>query len=422
MKKIVINGGKKLHGTLNIDGMKNAALPIIFATVLVNGDCYIENVPNIDDVCVCLEIIKEMGADVEWLSDNEVRINTGNIVPQTVSYDLCKKIRASYYLMGVELGRYGVTKIGYPGGCNLGKSRPMEQHIKGFKALGAEIQENAFDISGTAPDGKLHASKINFDFTTVGGTINIILASVLTPGITVIENAAREPHIVDLANFLNTCGANIKGAGSETIKITGVDSLHGCSYTIIPDMIVAGTYMVAAAITGGVVKLENVIPKHLESVSAKLSEIGVVVEEDGDSIIVDANNKKLSPVTINTQPYPGFPTDMQAQFGALLSVVPGESKIIENIYQKRFKYTDELSRMGAVIEVGEKSATFNGVPKLHGASVRATDLRAGGAIVIAALAAQGTTEIDDIHIIERGYDNIVGNLSSIGADISIIDD
>lgn len=422
MRKIAINGGNKLNGSLIINGMKNAALPIIYATVLTKGDNIIENVPNIIDVHICLTIIEKMGAKIEWLNSNTVRINTDELDPGSAPVEEFRKTRASYYLMGAELGRYGKTKIGYPGGCNFGDKRPIEQHIKGFKALGAVMNEEANCISGEAEGGMLHSAKINFDFVTVGGTANIMLASVLTPGVTVIETAAREPHIVDLANFLNTCGAKIQGAGSETIKITGVESLKGSTYTIIPDMIEAGTYMVAAAITGGVLKLENVIPKHLESISAKLSEIGVTVEENGESVIVDASGKNLSPVTIKTKAYPGFPTDMQAQFGALLSIVPGESKIIENIYQKRFKYADELMRMGASVDVNQTSATFHGVEKLHGANVRSTDLRAGGAIILAGLAAEGTTVIDDIHIIERGYADIVGMLRSVGADIRYIED
>ncbi len=422
MSKIEIVGGNKLNGSLVINGMKNAVLPIIYATVLTKGDNIIENVPNIIDVHICLTIIKKMGAKVDWLNANTVKINTDDLVPGSAPIEEFKKTRASYYLMGAELGRYGKTTIGYPGGCNFGDKRPIEQHIKGFRALGAVINEEENRITGMTEQGGLHSAKINFDFVTVGGTANIMLASVLTPGVTIIETAAREPHIVDLANFLNTCGAKIQGAGSETIKITGVESLKGSSYAIIPDMIEAGTYMVAAAITRGVLKLENVIPKHLESISAKLGEIGISVEENGDSVIIDATKGELSPVNIKTQAYPGFPTDMQAQFAALLTLVPGDSKIIENIYQKRFKYTDELTRMGASIDVDQTSATIHGIEKLHGANVRSTDLRAGGAIIIAALAAEGTTVIDDIHFIERGYDNIVGMLKSVGANIRYIED
>lgn len=420
MRKIIINGGKPLEGVIEIDGMKNAAMPIIFGCLLVDGDCYIDNLPDINDVKVCLQIIEGMGAEVERISQNSVRINTRNVSGGSSEYALVSKIRASYYLMGAELGRFGKMSVGCPGGCNFGK-RPIDQHVKGFSALGVDITETSDYLNGIAWKG-LKGANIFFDVVSVGATINVMLAAVRAEGTTIIDNAAKEPHIVDLANFLNTCGADIRGAGTNTIKINGVDSLEGCSYTIIPDMIEAGTYMVAAAATKGKLTINNVIPRHLESVSVKLIEMGVTVIENDDSVTVDAVNSDIRHVNIKTMPYPGFPTDMHPQFGVLMAVAKGQSVMFESIYEeKRFKYIDELARMGANVTISGKVATFTGVEGLRGAKVRAADLRAGAAVVIAGLCAKGVTEIDDIHLIERGYDSIVEKLSAVGADIRYIE-
>lgn len=420
MRKIIINGGKPLEGVIEIDGMKNAAMPIIFGCLLVDGDCYIDNLPDINDVKVCLRIIEGMGAEVERISPNCVRINTANVSGGTSEYELVSKIRASYYLMGAELGRFGKMSVGCPGGCNFGK-RPIDQHVKGFSALGVDITETPDYLNGIAWKG-LKGANIFFDVVSVGATINVMLAAVRAEGTTIIDNAAKEPHIVDLANFLNTCGADIRGAGTNTIKINGVDALEGCSYTIIPDMIEAGTYMVAAAATGGKLTINNVIPRHLESVSVKLVEMGINVIENDDSVTVDAVNSEMRHVNIKTMPYPGFPTDMHPQFGVLMAIAKGQSVMFESIYEeKRFKYIDELVRMGANVSISGKIATFTGVEGLRGAKVRAADLRAGAAVVIAGLCAKGVTEIDDVHLIERGYDSIVEKLSAVGADIRYIE-
>ncbi len=420
MKKIKIIGGNSLNGEIAISGMKNAAMPIIYACLLVKGDCYIDNLPDIRDVRICLEIIENMGAKVERLNESSVKINCDGAVGGSAPSELVSKIRASYYLLGAELGRFGKTKVTLPGGCNFG-SRPIDQHLKGFRALGAVMDASSDEyVVGEAPEG-LHSANIFFDLVSVGATINAILAAACIEGTTIIDNAAREPHIVDLANFLNTCGADIRGAGTETIKINGKKELRGCSYTIIPDMIEAGTYLIAAAATKGCIKITNVIPKHLESTVAKLEEMGVKIIEEGESVIADGREVVLKPVAIKTRPYPGFPTDMHPQFGTLLSIASGESTVIEGIYEKRFKYADELARMGARITVQNERASFKGIAKLHGATVRATDLRAGAAVVLAGLCADGVTYIEDVHIIERGYDDIVGKLKKVGADIEYID-
>ena len=420
MKKIVINGGKPLFGEISISGMKNAAMPIIYACLLVKGDCFIDNLPNIRDVRICLEIIESMGAEVERLGENSVRINCDNAVGGTAPSELVSKIRASYYLLGAELGRFGRTKVTLPGGCNFG-TRPIDQHLKGFRALGAQMDDSSDEyVTGEAPEG-LRPTNIFFDVVSVGATMNIMLAATCVEGTTIIDNAAREPHVVDLANFLNTCGADIRGAGTDTIKINGTKELQGCSYTIIPDMIEAGTYLIAAAATKGMLKITNVIPKHLDSTVAKLEEMGVKIIEEGESVTADGRDITLKAVNIKTRPYPGFPTDMHPQFGVLLAIAEGEGQIFEGIYEKRFKYTDELIRMGAKINVELKKATFKGVSGLKGAAVRAADLRAGAAVVLAGLCADGTTQIDDVHLIERGYDDIVGKLQRVGADIEYVE-
>ncbi len=420
MDKIIVKGGACLHGSVEISGMKNAALPIIYACVLVEDKCIIENIPNVRDVALSLEILRGMGATVNSLGKNTVEIDCTNLKGGSSAPALVQKIRASYYLLGSEFGRFGEANVAYPGGCDFG-GRPIDQHIKGFECLGGTVSTNADNghIEIKAEDGGPAGANIFFDVVTVGATINVMLAAVLAEGTTIIENAAREPHIVDLANFLNTCGARVSGAGTDVIKIKGVNSLHGCTYAIIPDMIEAGTYMIAAAATGGCVKLTNVIPKHLESVSSKLEEAGAVVDEYDDTVIV-TGKEIIRKANVKTHPYPGFPTDMQPQMAVLLCLANGVSYVSEGVYEKRFRYVEELKRMGAAIKVDGRTAVIQGGRPLHGASVRAVDLRAGVAMVIAALRAEGTTEITDIHLIERGYDDIVGKLKSLGADIEKI--
>ena len=416
MEKILIRGGKPLYGTIEIDGMKNAALPILFATLLVPGKCRIDNLPAVRDIVLTLEILKSLGAVVDKINENCVEIDATNASTILPSTDLTKKMRASYYLLGAGIGRFGEAQVGYPGGCDFGK-RPIDQHIKGFEVLGATVIEHSDGlITAEVGENGLAGGNIFFDVVSVGATLNIMMAAVTAEGQTIIENAAREPHIVDLANFLNTCGARISGAGTDTIKIKGVPELYGCSYTIIPDMIEAGTYMAAVAATGGRVVIKNVIPKHLDSITAKLEEMGVFIEELDDSIVV-SREEPLQHCNIKTLPYPGFPTDMQPQFCALFCLAEGESRLTEGVWDNRFRYVEELRRMGADIQIKGKTATVNGGNPLHDTSVRAVDLRGGAAMVIAGLVADGQTSIDDIHLIERGYDNLIGKLSAVGADI-----
>lgn len=413
MEKIIINGAKPLHGTIEVSGAKNAALPILLAALMVDDKCVIENVPCISDVTLSLEILSSMGCRIRMLTKNTVEIDsrfaTGGVSP----YDLVRRMRGSYYLIGAELGRWGRAYVGLPGGCDIG-IRPIDQHIKGFRALGAEISVEGGYVKASADE--LSGASIYFDNVTVGGTINVMIAAARAKGTTVIENAAREPHIVDLANFLNSCGAKITGAGTDVIKIKGVDKLYGSTYAIIPDMIEAGTYMCAAAATRGRLRVNNVIPKHLESISAKLEEMGVEIIENDDSVEV-CGNGELRRVNIKTLPYPGFPTDMNPQIGVLLCLAKGVSCLTESIYDNRFKYVEELKRMGASITVDGSTAIIEGGGILSAAPVKALDLRAGAAMIIAGLAARGRTEIEDIHFIERGYDDIVGKLRSVGADI-----
>ncbi|MBQ8383141.1 MAG: UDP-N-acetylglucosamine 1-carboxyvinyltransferase [Clostridia bacterium] len=416
MEKILIRGGKPLYGTIEIDGMKNAALPIVFAALLVPGKCHIDNLPAVKDIALSLKILETLGARVEMLGPNSVEIDATCACPILPSADLTRKMRASYYLLGAGLGRFGSAMVGYPGGCDFGK-RPIDQHVKGFESLGAIVEESEDGlITATVGEGGLHSGNIFFDVVSVGATLNVMMAAVTAPGQTIIENAAREPHIVDLANFLNTCGAQITGAGTDTIKIKGVSELHGCSYAIIPDMIEAGTYMAAVAATSGQVKINNVIPKHLESITAKLEEMGVSVEELDDAVVV-TRTEPLQKCNIKTLPYPGFPTDMQPQFCALFCLAEGTCHLTEGVWDNRFRYVDELRRLGAQIEVNGKTASVTGGAPLHGTSVRAVDLRGGAAMVIAGLCADGQTVIDDIHLIERGYHDLVGKLTAVGADI-----
>ena len=419
VEKYVINGGAPLRGEVEISGAKNAAVAIIPAALLVDGVCRIENIPQISDADMLLTILSHLGSRVRFINRTTIEIDSSSARCVDAPYDLTRKIRASYYLIGAMLGRFGRAKTTMPGGCNFGV-RPIEQHIKGMTALGADVKvRNGFVIAET-PEGCLRGARIYLDKVSVGATMNIILAAVTARGRTIIENAAREPHIVDLANFLNSMGADVRGAGTDTVKINGVEKLHGGSYSIIPDQIEAGTYMVAAAATGGEVLIQNVIPKHLECISAKLRETGTIIQEYEDSVLVKGA-KHLRRANLKTLPYPGFPTDMQPQMGALLCLASGTSVITEGIYDNRFKYVNELRKMGAEVQVDGRVAVIEGGRELSGAVVQACDLRAGAAMVIAGLCARGETVVEDVHYIERGYENFVGKLRALGADISVVD-
>ena len=415
MDRYVIHGGRPLHGEIEISGAKNAAVAIIPAALMVDGVCRIENMPQISDVDMLLKILQGLGARVEYLSPSAVEIDCTQVRFTEPPYDLMRKIRASYYFIGSMLSRFGSAKTTMPGGCNFGV-RPIDQHIKGMTAMGANVEvKNGFVYADT-PDGRLHGAKVYLDKVSVGATMNIIIAATLARGRTVIENAAREPHIVDLANFLNSMGADIRGAGTDSIRIQGVERLHGGTYSVIPDQIEAGSYMVAAAATGGDVLVKNVTPKHLEPITAKLRRAGIEVEEFDDAVRVRRTGDIL-PLKINTMPHPGFPTDMQPLMGVLLSVAKGTSTVTESVWDNRFRYVDELRKMGANVQVDGQVAVFEGVEKLSPAPLRASDLRAGAAMVVAALMADGTSEIEEIGHIERGYENIVEKLRGLGADI-----
>ncbi len=418
MEKLCVSGGRPLVGTVNIGGMKNAALPIVFATILVNDVCVLENLPDVSDIRTALEILRRMGAEIKQLDTTTYSIDTRPVRSNSVPIDLAKSMRGSYYVLGAELGRFGRSFTSLPGGCNLG-ARPIDQHIKGFEALGATV--NCTSGVSCYAEQPLEGASIYLDVASVGATANIMLAAVLAKGKTVIDNAAREPHIVDLANFLNSCGANISGAGTEVIKIRGVESLYGGTYAIIPDMIEAGTYMIAAAATKGDLTITNVIPRHLEATTRKLLEMGVNVEE-GDDYVRVSSNGNLKKTRIKTDFYPGFPTDMNPQFCVLLCLAEGHSILTESVMNFRFKYIDELIRMGARITIQGRDAHIEGIDTFVPANVRAVDLRAGAAMVIAGLSANGTTVIEDIHHIERGYEDMVGKLRSVGADIKRISD
>ncbi len=422
MDKFVINGGNKLCGSIEVGGMKNTAVAIIFATILNEGECILRNLPDISDVVDGFIILEKMGAAVERLDKTTYKVDTTNVVCGSSPYDFVRKMRASYYILGSELGRFGKAHTAYPGGCDFGV-RPIDQHIKGFRALGAEVTTIECDrcyIDCVSRDG-LVGNTVYMDVVSVGATINIILAATRAKGVTIIENAAREPHVVDLANFLNASGAMISGAGTDTIKIKGVEKLHGTDYTIIPDMIEAGTYMAAVAATGGELIITNVIPKHLDCISAKLIDMGVEIEEFDEALRVKSDGI-LERIDIKTLPYPGFPTDMNPQFGALMCIAKGTSIMREGVWDNRFRYVEELKLMGADIQVNTngKMAEFKGVEKLTGAHVRAVDLRAGAAVIIAGLCAEGKTEITQIQHILRGYENITEKLRAVGADISLI--
>jgi UDP-N-acetylglucosamine 1-carboxyvinyltransferase len=419
LEKYVINGGRALHGEVEISGAKNAAVAIIPAALMVDGVCRLENIPQISDADMLLTILSHLGSKIRLINRSTIEIDSRDVSFRDAPFDLMRKIRASYYLIGAMLGRFGSAKTTMPGGCNFGV-RPIDQHIKGMTALGAEVDVRNGFVYAAAADGKLHGGRIYLDKVSVGATMNIMLAAVLAQGRTIIENAAREPHIVDLANFLNSMGADVRGAGTDTIKVNGVERLHGGSYTIIPDQIEAGTYMAAAAATGGEVLVKNVIPKHLECISAKLRETGTIVQENEDSVLVKGA-AHLHKANVKTLPYPGFPTDMQPQMGALLCMAEGTSVITEGIYDNRYKYVSELRKMGADIQVDGRVAIIEGGSGLTGAPVTACDLRAGAAMVIAGLCASGTTYVEDINFIERGYEDFVGKLTALGADIRIED-
>ena len=415
MEYFVVKGGNELSGDIEVSGMKNAAVGVIFACLLIDDKITLENIPDISDVRTSFTILKAMGAKVRYLTNTTVEIDCTNAEGGCAPFEMVRNMRASYYLAGAELGRFGRTRVGCPGGCDFG-IRPIDQHIKGFEALGAEVAVEGGYIEGKAQDGRLRGANIYFDRVSVGATMNVLIAATMAEGNTVIENAAREPHVVDLANFLNSCGAKITGAGTDVIKVKGVSSLSGCTYAIIPDMIEAGTYMIAAAATGSRLKITNVIPKHLESISAKLEEMGVEVEEHDDFVVVTAA-KKLTKTNIRTLPYPGFPTDMNPQMCTLLCLAEGVSYLTESVWDNRFRYIEELRKMGAEIKVDGKTAVVEGNTRFTAAPVRAVDLRAGAAMIIAGLCANGKTTIEDIHHIKRGYDDIAGKLRSVGADI-----
>ena len=414
MEKYVVTGGAVLKGDVTISGAKNAVVAIIPATILARDICVIENIPNISDVTALLNILRELGAKVRLLDKTTVEIDTTQIGEPVIPHELAKPLRASYYFLGSLLGRCGRADVSLPGGCNFGGVRPIDQHIKGFQALGADVSVNYGMVTMTSQE--LKGEHIYFDVVSVGATINVMLAAVKAKGVTIMENVAKEPHIVDLANFLNSMGADIRGAGTDVIKIHGVDVMHGTNYSIIPDQIEAGTYMVAAAATGGDVLIRNVIPKHLESITDKLRKAGAVVEEFDDSIRVSRSGPIL-PVNVKTMPHPGFPTDMQPQMATMLCCAGGTSIVSEGVWDNRFKYVDELRKMGANIQVDGKVAVIEGVERLTGAPVRALDLRAGAAMLIAGLMADGRTEVEDIHHIERGYSDLVEKLNRLGAEI-----
>lgn len=413
MDQYVIKGGNSLHGDVVIGGAKNAALAILAAAVMTDETVTIDNLPNVRDINVLLQAISEIGAKVERVNEHKVRINGSFIQDVRVDNEFIRKIRASYYLIGALLGKYKKAEVALPGGCDIG-SRPIDLHMKGFRAMGAKVDIAHGNIKVEAD--VLKGTHIYLDKVSVGATINIMMAAAMAEGKTVIENAAKEPHVVDVANFLNGMGANIRGAGTDVIRIVGVEKLHKTEYSIIPDQIEAGTFMFAVAAAGGDVMVKNVIPKHLEATTAKLLEVGCQVEEFDDAVRVISDGK-LQHTQVTTLPYPGFPTDMQPQMAVLLGMAEGTSTVTESIFENRFKYVDELTRMGADIKVESNIAIINGVTRYTGARVNAPDLRAGAALVIAGLAAEGVTVVDDIYYVERGYENLEGKLRGIGASI-----
>ncbi len=421
MAKYEIVGGRPLSGSVTISGAKNAAVAILPAALLVKGKCRIENVPDISDVRILLDILSGMGAKIEHDGKDVVVIDSTDVRDTEPNPELVTKMRASYYLMGALLGRFGKAHVALPGGCNFA-SRPIDQHIKGFTALGANVEETEDYVDLTPGSNGLRGDRISLDVVSVGATVNIMIAATLMPGQTVIESAAKEPHIVDLANFLNTMGARISGAGTDTIKIRGVKELRGGTYAIIPDQIEAGTYLAAAAATGGNVLIKNVIPKHMDCITVKLQEMGARIINYDDAIRIQSSGR-LRHTTVKTHPYPGFPTDMQAQICVCMTLASGVSRLTESVYETRFfGYCTELEKMGADILISGKTATVTGKEKLHAATVYAHDLRAGAALVIAGLAAEGVTEVENIHFVERGYENLIEKLTELGADIRRIED
>lgn len=417
MDKLVIKGNTKLKGEVHISGAKNAAVALIPATLLIEGVCTITNVPNISDVKISCEILEQLGSKITWISNNEIIIDNTDINCTDAPLDMTSKFRASYYLIGSLLGRCGRAVVGLPGGCNLG-ARPIDQHIKGFEALGTKVEIAQGKISASAKN--LIGTSIYMDMVSVGATINVMLASVLAKGTTIIENAAKEPHVVDVANFLNTMGADIRGAGTDVIKVNGVQKLQGnASYSVVPDQIEAGTFMLSAVATKGDITIRNCIPEHLDCLTAKIIELGANVEVDNDSIRV-WTNKKINSTNIKTQPYPGFPTDLQPQMGVCLAIANGTSIIREDIWDSRFQYTAELNKMGAQITDQGKSAIFQGVKELYGAPVSASDLRAGAALIIAAIVAKGESTLTNLSHIDRGYENIEEKFRNLGANIQRI--
>ena len=416
MEQYIMKGGNPLNGEVAISGAKNAALGILAASIMTDEDVILENLPNVRDIRVLIQAMREIGAQIEYIDNNTVKINGSNINSISIDYEFIRKIRASYYLLGALLGKYKESQVALPGGCNIG-SRPIDQHIKGFKALGAQVEIEQGMIATKADS--LVGTHIYMDVVSVGATINVMMAAAMAEGKSIIENAAKEPHIVDVANFLNSMGANIKGAGTDVIRVQGVSKLHGTEYSIIPDQIEAGTFMCMAAATKGNVLIKNVIPKHLEAISAKLIEIGATVEEYDDAVRVIGDGR-LGSTHVKTLPYPGFPTDMQPQIATLLALSEGSSIVTESIFENRFKYVDELARMGAKIVVEGNTAIIEGVEKFGAAQVSAPDLRAGAALVMAGLAADGITTVDEIGYIQRGYENFEGKLTALGAVIERI--
>jgi len=415
--KYVINGGFSLNGEVEISGAKNAAVAIIPAALMVDGVCRIENLPDISDVKTLLSILKEMGAKIKQVDKRTVDIDCSRIGTSHATFDMMRRIRASYYLIGALLSRFGRADVAMPGGCNFGGVRPIDQHIKGFTAMGANVHVRNGIVTAVTGD-VLRGTTIYLDIVSVGATVNLMLGATLAQGMTIIENAAKEPHIVDLANFLNSMGADIRGAGTNEIKIRGVRRMKGGFYSIIPDQIEAGTYMAAVAATGGRVVIKDIIPKHLECISVKLREMGVTVVELEDSVIVQRDGP-LTRTHIKTMPYPGFPTDMQPQISTVLCLAEGTSIVTEGVWDNRFKYVDELAKMGSSIRVDGRTSLIEGVPYLTGAPIKATDLRAGAALVIAGLAARGRTVLENVHYIERGYEKMVSKLNALGADIKV---
>ena len=420
MTKYIVEGGRPLFGEVHISGAKNAAVAIIPAALMVSGPCRIENIPQISDVKLLLGILQDLGANVRYVNPHTVEIDSSKLRNGRVPYESARRCRASYYMLGALLGRFGLADVALPGGCDFGGTRPIDQHLKGFRALGAQVDTQGGFVMAEAAGGRLKGTSIFLDKVSVGATINIMLAAAMAEGLTVIENVAKEPHIVDVANFLNSMGANIMGAGTDVIKIRGVSQLRGGVYSIIPDQIEAGTYMAAVAACGGEVKICNIIPKHMDCITAKMCEMGVDIQEVDDSLLVS----RIGPLirtNIKALPYPGFPTDMQPQMAAALCLAQGTSIITDSVWSSRFRYTDEFKRMGAQIQVDGNLAIIEGVDRLTGAQLEACDLRAGAAMLIAALAARGISEITNVQYIERGYEDVIGKIRAIGGRIRAVE-